>query len=113
MLKVLREYRDVVAASFSGHAHKGGYRRDEKSGVHFRVFEAVLENPQPHNTYAIVSVYADRLEIDGFGNCQSDVYALDHNYLDVMAVPTSSATKAPVAVTVMGSSNYSSTRTSI
>jgi len=79
VLHVLRDFRDVVTASFSGHAHKGGYRRDEKSGIHFRVFEAALENPDPHKTYAMVSVHDDRLEITGFGNCESAVYNLDHN----------------------------------
>lgn len=79
VLKILRQYRDVVAASFSGHAHKGGYRRDGKSGIHFRVFEAVLENPPPHKTYAMVTVHKHRLTITGLGNCESAVYELDHN----------------------------------
>jgi len=35
-------------ASFAGHAHRGGYAIDKKSGIHFRVFESVLETPRPH-----------------------------------------------------------------
>jgi manganese-dependent ADP-ribose/CDP-alcohol diphosphatase len=76
VLLTLRQYSDVVLASFSGHAHKGGYERDDKSGIHFRVFEAVLENPHPHKTYAMVDVHADRIHIRGFGNCKSAVYPL-------------------------------------
>jgi manganese-dependent ADP-ribose/CDP-alcohol diphosphatase len=76
VLLVLRQYSDVVLASFSGHAHTGGYQRDDKSGIHFRVFEAVLENPHPHKTYAMVDVHADRIHIRGFGNCKSAIYPL-------------------------------------
>ena len=78
VLRVLRSYRDVVAASFSGHAHKGGYRRDEKSGIHFRVVEAVLENPPPNDTFALLSLYDNRMVVEGFGNCESAEYTLDH-----------------------------------
>jgi manganese-dependent ADP-ribose/CDP-alcohol diphosphatase len=74
VLATLREYKDVVLASFSGHAHKGGYKQDDTSGIHFRVFEAALENPHPHKTYAMVDVYDDRMEIRGFGNCKSATY---------------------------------------
>jgi len=78
VLAVLREYKDVVVASFSGHAHKGGHARDRTSGIHFRVLEAILESPDPHKTYALLDVYHDRLEVRGFGHCQSAVYHLDH-----------------------------------
>lgn len=75
VLALIREYQDCVVACFSGHAHRDGYQRDT-SGIHFRVFDAVLENQEP--TYAIVDFYDDRLEISGFGNCKSAVYAFDH-----------------------------------
>lgn len=78
VLHILREYKDVVVASFSGHAHKGGYKRDHKSGIHFRVLEAALENPPPHKTYAILEVHDDHLHVQGFGNCMSAVYEFDH-----------------------------------
>ena len=78
VLKVLREYRDVVALSLSGHAHKGGYRRDPKSGIHFRVVEAVLENPHPMDTYAVMDIFEQKIKIHGFGNCDSAEYAMDH-----------------------------------
>merc|ERR1712150_108155 len=78
VLDILRDYGDIVIASFAGHAHKGGYKRDEQSGIHFRVIEAVLESPDPHKTYAIVDVFDDRLVVNGFGNCESAVYDFSH-----------------------------------
>lgn len=78
VLKVLREYSDVVVVSFGGHAHKGGYKRDE-SGIHFRVIEAALESPDPVKTYGLVDVYEDRLVVQGFGDCVSAEYPFDHH----------------------------------
>ena len=78
VLSIVRKYSDVVIASFSGHAHKGGYVRDEVSGVHFRTFEAVLESPENIRTYAMVDLFHDRLVVRGEGDCVSDVYDLDH-----------------------------------
>ena len=78
VLAIVRKYADVVIASFSGHAHKGGYARDEVSGVHFRTFEAMLESPSPVRTYAIVDMYSDSFVVRGSGDCVSDVYDLDH-----------------------------------
>jgi len=100
VLDILRLYKDVVVASFSGHAHKGGYCRDEESGIHFRVVEAALEN-RPEKTYAMVDVYTDsrtnksdddskrsasspRLVLRGFGNCVSAVYDFEHTKTAVL-----------------------------
>ena len=104
VLKILRQYPDVVVACFAGHAHKGGYCRDEESGIHFRVLEAALEN-KPDKTYGILDVFYDRddarketnnerrngnddgdkkecprLVLRGFGNCESAVFDFDHIY---------------------------------
>eukprot|EP00569_Conticribra_weissflogii_P007741 CAMPEP_0171336786 /NCGR_PEP_ID=MMETSP0878-20121228/6256_1 /TAXON_ID=67004 /ORGANISM="Thalassiosira weissflogii, Strain CCMP1336" /LENGTH=468 /DNA_ID=CAMNT_0011838309 /DNA_START=235 /DNA_END=1641 /DNA_ORIENTATION=- len=78
VLTILRKYSDVVIASFSGHAHKGGYVRDAESGIHFRTLEAVLESPDPIRTYGIVDVWEDQLKVRGWGNCMSDIYDFDH-----------------------------------
>ena len=83
ILTIVRKYNDVVIASFSGHAHKEGYVRDEVSGVYFRTFEAVLESPDPIRTYAMLDIWKDRLVIRGWGDCSSDIYDLD--YLDIGA----------------------------
>ena len=72
----------MIIASFSGHAHKGGYVRDAESGIHFRALEAVLESPDPIRTYGIVNVYRDRLVFRGSGDCVSDIYDLDHLTID-------------------------------
>jgi manganese-dependent ADP-ribose/CDP-alcohol diphosphatase len=85
ILEVLRGFSDVVVLSLSGHAHKGGYKRDEESGIHFRVVEAVLETPAPDNTYALMDVYHDRLIMRGYGNCASAEYDFSHCEVGVNA----------------------------
>ena len=77
ILEILREFNDIVVASFAGHAHSGGYKRDE-SGIHFRTVEAVLESPDPYKTYGIIEVHNDCLVLKGYGNCESAVYGFDH-----------------------------------
>jgi manganese-dependent ADP-ribose/CDP-alcohol diphosphatase len=86
VLTILREYNDVVVVSLSGHAHKGGYQRDEESGIHFRVIEAALESPSPIKTYGMVDMYDDRLIIRGFGECTSAEYDFDHTLCAAFAV---------------------------
>ncbi len=78
VLEILREYKCTVAAALAGHAHKGGYLRDERSGIHFRVIEAALESKAPIKTFGFVDVYEDKLEIRGEGDCVSAIYKLDH-----------------------------------
>jgi manganese-dependent ADP-ribose/CDP-alcohol diphosphatase len=77
VLEILREYSDTIAVALAGHAHKGGYLRDE-SGIHFRVIEAALESKAPIKTYGFVDVYEDQIHIRGFGDCASGTYSLDH-----------------------------------
>ena len=78
VLSILRDYRCTVACAFAGHAHKGGYKRDEVSGIHFRVMESALESPDPIKTFGCVNVYDDRMVIRGSGDCESATYELDH-----------------------------------
>lgn len=79
VLNTIQPYHDTILACFSGHAHKGGYKRDDEgSGIHFRVIEAVLETNAPMDTYAFMEVYEDRIVIEGFGECASAVYDLGH-----------------------------------
>jgi len=77
VLNTIRPFNDIILACLSGHAHRGGYKQDE-SGIHFRVIEAVLETDAPNDTYAFMEVYEDRLVIEGFGDCESVVYDLSH-----------------------------------
>lgn len=78
VLQILRAYADVVVLSLAGHAHKGGYERDEMSGIHFRVVEAVLETPSPGATYAMMDVHDDKICLRGFGECESAEYDFGH-----------------------------------
>jgi manganese-dependent ADP-ribose/CDP-alcohol diphosphatase len=87
VLAILREHSDVVVASFSGHAHQGGYVRDPESGIHFRVLEAVLEN-KPEMTYAMVDVHCDQVVVRGYGNCHSAVYDFEHTRAEKPASTT-------------------------
>ena len=77
VLELLREFSDVVIASFAGHAHKGGYCRDEESGIHFRVIEAVLESKPPTTTFGVLNVYRNKLHLRGYGDCKSAIYRFD------------------------------------
>jgi len=54
-----------VKCVFSGHYHPGGYA--EQQGVHFVVYEGVLEAPAGSNAYGVVEVWQDRIVIDGKG----------------------------------------------
>ena len=92
VLAILREFNDIVVASFAGHAHSGGYERDA-SGIHFRTFEAVLESPHPYKTYGIVEVHNDCLLVQGFGHCASGTYSFDH--LPNLVAEPSRAQKCP------------------
>lgn len=78
VLQILRQYSCTVMASFAGHAHRGGYARDERSGIHFRVFESVLETPRPYTTYGFVDIHEDFMRVRGNGECISAVYDLSH-----------------------------------
>jgi manganese-dependent ADP-ribose/CDP-alcohol diphosphatase len=78
VLRVLRQYRCTIMASFAGHAHRGGYARDEQSGIHFRVFESVLETPRPYMTYGFVDIHEDFMQVRGIGECISAVYDFSH-----------------------------------
>jgi manganese-dependent ADP-ribose/CDP-alcohol diphosphatase len=78
VMDLLREFKDVILLALAGHAHRGGYKRDESSGIHFRVVEAALESPPPNMTYAVVDVYPDKVEVRGFGDCESAEYDLSH-----------------------------------
>lgn len=77
ILELLEEYSDVVAMHLSGHAHMGGYFRSEK-GIHYRVMEAVLESPPPISTFGILNITQSNLHLQGYGDCKSGTYSLDH-----------------------------------
>mgnify|MGYP001954750416 CR=1 FL=1 len=53
-----------VVAYFNGHNHAGNY--DYQNGIHYVNLEGMVETADT-NSYSIVRVYKDRIEIDGFG----------------------------------------------
>lgn len=55
--------KDHVFAYFNGHAHKERYLYDD--GLHYLTFAGMVE--EESNAFAIVHVYEDHLEIQGYG----------------------------------------------
>ena len=55
-----------VVAYLSGHAHMSGYAY--ANGVHFVSFQAIIETPPDTEAFATVTVFEDRIEIEGYGN---------------------------------------------
>ena len=55
---------DHIIAWFSGHNHEGNYGYN--TGVHFVTLKGMVETPGDA-AYCIIDVYADRLELKGFG----------------------------------------------
>jgi len=62
VIQVIESY-PCVKAYMSGHNHGGNY--DMKADIHFLTFRGMVDTEQ--NSYAIVNVYKDRLEIQGYG----------------------------------------------
>jgi hypothetical protein len=54
----------AVAAWFNGHNHEGNY--GTLGTTHFVNFKGMVDTPD-QNTFAIADVFADRIEIRGFG----------------------------------------------
>jgi hypothetical protein len=63
VLSLIEKYPCTVAW-FNGHDHAGGYA--EHNGIHHVTFAGMVEAPK-QNAYAVVDVFADRLEVRGFG----------------------------------------------
>lgn len=55
-----------VVAYLSGHAHESGNGTDS-SGVHYVVFNGVIETPPDSDSFATLSLFHDRLLVDGYG----------------------------------------------
>jgi predicted phosphodiesterase len=59
-----------VVAYFNGHNHAGNY--GVKNGIHYVNLKGMVETADT-NSYSIIQVYKDRLEIDGYGREQDRV----------------------------------------
>lgn len=65
------EFKQCVRAVFSGHSHQGGYA--EEDGIHYVVFESILDSADVYGSYGVASFYPDRIEIEGHGDMTSRV----------------------------------------
>ena len=63
VIAVLEQYPSVKAY-FNGHHHDGNYGK--KENIHYVNFKGMVDT-QDENTFAVVEVYDDRLEVIGFG----------------------------------------------
>jgi hypothetical protein len=72
ILSLLADH-DCFVAWFCGHNHIGNY--GEIDGKHFLNFKGMVDTPD-ENTFAIADVYADRIEVRGFGREDSRTLAL-------------------------------------
>jgi len=67
------EESGVVAAYLNGHDHNGGYA--ERDGIHYVTFPGMVESGVK-NSYTLVDVFADRLQLRGSGTAASRTLAL-------------------------------------
>lgn len=67
VIAVLEQYPSVVAY-FNGHHHDGNY--GYQHGIHYVNFKGMVDT-EDENTFAVVAVYDNRLEVEGFGREES------------------------------------------
>ncbi|XP_035214887.1 manganese-dependent ADP-ribose/CDP-alcohol diphosphatase-like isoform X2 [Stegodyphus dumicola] len=65
VMNIFHRYKCVVAY-FSGHSHVTGYARDSH-GISYIVFTGIVETPPETSAFSTVSVYEDRVEVNGHG----------------------------------------------
>lgn len=76
VLEIIEKYSDSVVASFSGHAHCYGYHYDEDKDIHYRVCEPIIETQEGEDCFGVVSIFEDRIEINGKGQFASDIWEI-------------------------------------
>jgi len=72
ILSLLHQSQCVVAC-FSGHDHDGGFYHDNVNKIYFITMEGVLERAPNENSFAIVDVYNEKIELNGYGITQSKI----------------------------------------
>jgi 3',5'-cyclic AMP phosphodiesterase CpdA len=73
ILRIVEEYPGV-RAWFNGHDHRGGYA--QRNGIHHVTFPGMVESGA-RNSYTVVEVFGDRLELRGFGTAPSRALPLN------------------------------------
>lgn len=90
-----------VVAYFAGHDHAGGFAEDR--GIYHVTLQGMVEAPG-QNAFAIVKVFDDRIEIEGFGKVPSR--CLPHKTRPPKSVPSArpkhSVARAPSPVSFRG-----------
>jgi len=87
IVKVL-EACPAVVAYVAGHEHRGGYAF--RNGIHHVTLQGLVESPADGTAFGVVSVYADKLAIRGFG-------ALSNRTLKAREAPSGAAAQAAEA----------------
>ena len=65
---------NCVVSYFCGHSHVQGYTYS--NGIHYVVFHGIIETSPEFVSFATVTLYSDRMEIEGHGLEQSRVLSL-------------------------------------
>nr|XP_047124254.1 manganese-dependent ADP-ribose/CDP-alcohol diphosphatase-like [Hydra vulgaris] len=66
ILSTIYSYKCVVAC-FAGHFHDGEFYHDQQSNIYFVTLPGVVEREVNKNAFAIVNVFENYIEINGFG----------------------------------------------
>lgn len=77
-VREILESHPGVVAWFNGHDHSGGYA--ERNGIHHVTFPGMVESG-PRNSYSVVRVYEDRLELEGTGTAPRRVLPLRGSFM--------------------------------
>ena len=72
-IRAILESSGVVTAYLNGHDHNGGYA--ERRGIHYVTFPGMVESGVK-NSYTLVDVFSDRLELNGSGTAPSRTLAV-------------------------------------
>ncbi|XP_061666341.1 manganese-dependent ADP-ribose/CDP-alcohol diphosphatase [Syngnathoides biaculeatus] len=66
LLSIIQSHSSVVCF-IAGHDHDGGYCLDKSTGVHHLTLKGVIETPPDSDAFGTVSVYEDRMVLNGVG----------------------------------------------
>ncbi|XP_068439701.1 manganese-dependent ADP-ribose/CDP-alcohol diphosphatase [Clinocottus analis] len=73
LLALIRSHSSVVCF-MAGHDHDGGYHQDPDTGVHHVTLAGVIETPPDSDAFGTVSVYEDRMVLQGSGRVTDRVF---------------------------------------
>ena len=62
IVELLKE-NSCVKSYIAGHHHVGGY--SDAGGIHHIVMKGMVQGPE--NSFAVISIYEDRIVVDGYG----------------------------------------------